>query len=180
MKAGLDLSSFKKEFSAIRHGDYHTFIRLIKGPVPTMVIYSKGEIRTNYDSNINDIDFAGLIKSGPSLLIFYQKCIKEFGELNDSEINDDIFEKLVLFEIGLRMHANNENLLRDNEHFVEVINKISLFKKIAQSDIDKLQRGRDFINMVKHRKMKFPTWSKGIEAFLKAYEIQNKYKLTVI
>ena len=56
----------------------------------------------------------------------------------------------------------------------------ALTKNISQADNDELQKGRVFINMLKHFKNQFPTWSDGISAFTKAYEIIEKHEFTII
>lgn len=180
MKSGLDITEFRREFTAIRHGNYHTFIQLINEEVPTMVIYDRGIIRTHNKSYADDFDFAGMLKAGPSLEAFFNKCGSVYGNIVDRDISNDVYEKLASFELGLRMHATNNHLISNNENLIDVIDKISTFHNISKIDTEKLQYGREFINMVKHRKLKFPTWSEGVSAFLTAYETQKKHKLTIV
>jgi len=103
-----------------------------------------------------------------------------YGHILDNDVPDNIYRKAVLFEISLRMHANNYGLLGEREDLVDVINKLCSHKNISQADNDELQKGRVFINMIKHLKKQFPTWSDGISAFNAAYEIIEKHKFTII
>lgn len=180
MKAQKDLSKFRNEFACIRHGNYHEFIKLLKAPVPEMVVYIKGVIETNPESKEDDFDFLGLFKSGPSLKVFYQNCANEFGVFTDHDISNEIFYEAALFEISLRMHANNNNLITKNETLQNVIIKLCNYKNIDTIDIDKFQKGRNFLNMIKHLNDKYSTWSEGIIAFKAAYELLDKYKLTIL
>ena len=45
LKTNQKLTEFKDEFNAIKHGDYKTFLSLIDGEIPLMVIYNGGGIR---------------------------------------------------------------------------------------------------------------------------------------
>jgi hypothetical protein len=180
MKLKEDTSLFHKEFASIRHGNYFEFTELIKGEIPTVVVYNKGEIQVNNRLTRDEIDFVGLIKSGPSLLKFNKKCLSQFGKLVDNDISDDIYEKVALFEISLRMHANNKNLINSQEDLIEVIFKLSKSKKLPNNLVVKLQNGRRFLNMIKHPKNQFPNWNDGIIAFNEAYLICQKHSLTVI
>ncbi len=180
MKLKEDTSLFRKEFASIRHGNYFEFTELIKGKIPTVVVYNKGVIQVNNKFTKEEIDFVGLIKSGPSLLKFHKKCLSEFGKLVDKDITDEVYEKVALFEISLRMHANNKNLINSQEDLIEVILKLSKSKNLPNSLVEKLQNGRRFLNMIKHPKNQFPSWNDGINAFNKAYSVCQKYSLTVI
>ncbi len=172
IKFDIDISKFKREFSAIRHGNYYEFIELIKSPIPTVVVYSTKEAK--------EIDFVGLIQSGPSLLSFYKSCLSEYGELLDDDVSDDIYERLVLFEIGIRMHASNASLTSKGENLIDVINKLCDFKKLSTIEREQLQKGRRFLNMIKHFKNQFPSWEVGIHEFNLAFRVLEKYKFLVI
>ncbi len=168
MKLKEDTSLFRKEFASIRHGNYLEFTELIKG-----------EIQVSNRLTREEIDFVGLIKSGPSLLEFHKKCLSQFGNLIDHDISDKIYEKVALFEISLRMHANN-NLINFQDDLIEVIFKLSKSKNLPNNLIEKLQNGRRFLNMIKHPKNQFSSWNEGITAFNEAYLICQKHSLTVI
>ena len=142
LKSGKPLVAYKREFAAIRHGDYYDFITLIGEPIPFMITYNQGTIRTETEARKDDIDFAGLLKAGPSLKVFYQKCKNQYGEIQDSDLTDKVYRNLVLFEIGMRMHANNHNLLTEKESFEGVITKISKFKNIPPHESEVLQNGK--------------------------------------
>lgn len=180
MKLKLNTQKFHHEFASIRHGNYFDFINIIQAPIPTVVVYNSGNIKVNNIIEKGEIDFVGLIKSGPSLIDFLKKCLTEFGSLKDNDIPDIIYEKTVLFEIGLRMHANNHELIIERELLIDVIKKISVFKKMSEIETQKLDNGRRFLNMIKHNKNQFSDWQTGIHAFEEAYKIIEKYKLTII
>ena len=180
MKAQKNISKFRKEFAAIRHGDYFDFINQLKEPIPKMVVYNEGHIEVNPTHNKYDIDFIGLFKSGPSIKKFLKECFNFYGDIKDNDIPDSVFYNVALFEISLRMHANNRKLLMERDSLENVIDKISTFNNIARDEQEMLQKGRHFLNMLKHFKHQFESYSVGIIAFNKADEILKKYKLTII
>ena len=180
MKLKLNTQNFHSEFASIRHGNYFEFINIIQAPIPSVVVYNAGNITVNNKIEKGEMDFVGLIKSGPSLIEFSIKCLAELGTLIDNDIPDEIYEKTVLFEIGLRMHAKNHELIIDKELLNNVIKKISKFKKMSDIETYKLDNGRRFLNMIKHNKNQFANWKTGIIAFEEAYKIVEKYKLTVL
>jgi hypothetical protein len=180
LKSGMTITHFKNEFGHIRHGNYLDFLNLVQGPIPEMVTYNAGHVTNENTPRKTDCDFGLLLKAGPSLRIFYNNCIKVYGQIVDNDIPDEIYFKVVLFEIGLRMHANNDGLLSERENLIDVINKLCSNRNISQTDIDDLQDGRVFINMIKHFKNQFPSWLDGISAFKKAYEIIEKHEFTII
>ena len=180
MKLKLNTQKFQYEFASIRHGNYFDFINIIQAPIPTVFVYNSGNIKVNNTIEKEEIDFVSLIKSGPSLIDFFKICLTEFGILVDNDIPDIIYEKTVLFEIGLRMHANNHELIIERELLINVIKKISLFKKMSEIETQKLDKGRRFLNMIKHNKNQFSVWETGILAFEEAYKIIENYKLTII
>jgi hypothetical protein len=179
LKSGKKITHFKDEFGHIRHGNYFDFLNLVQGPIPPMTTYNNGIITNDNTPRKTDCDFALLLKSGPSLMIFFKSCTEVYGHILDNDVPDNIYRKAVLFEISLRMHANNDELLSEREQLIDVINKLSAHKNIQQTDIDHLHSGRVFINMIKHFKNHYPSWADGISAFNKAYEILEKYELTI-
>ena len=180
MKLKENTNLFRIEFASIRHGDYFEFTKLINAEVPTVVVYNNGDIEVNNELSKNEIDFVGLIKSGPSLIDFLKKCLNQYGELVDYDITDEIYEKVALFEISLRMHANNKKLINKREDLINVISKLANSEKLSIIEVETLQNGRRFLNMIKHQKNQFPSWDDGIIAFKKAYSILEKNSLTVI
>jgi len=182
LKTNQKLTEFKKEFNAIKHGDYKTFLSLIGGEIPPMVIYNGVTIRSE-ENNLNyDSDFEGLLKSGPSLLIFLKKCFLVYGNIDDPDITDSIYHKVIVFEIALRMHANN-NYLLDNtkrEDLINVISILSKFKNLTDEEEDKLQKARSFTNMVKHFKKQYPSWEDGIIHFLEGFDVLEKHRILII
>jgi len=181
LKNNVNITSHLKEFAAIRHGNYDEFIQLVNGEKPFMVMYDNGEIRTDNFNQNNTCDFGMLIQSGPSLTKFYNEVKSIYGNVNDVDISDDIYKKLVLFEISLRVHANNNNLIGNKETIEIVINKLSAFKNLSTDEIEKLHNGRLFTNYIKHKKSKkFSSYQDGINQFNEAYDVLLKHQLTII
>ena len=180
IKVGKPITNYKTEFASIRHGNYFEFINSIKGPLPFMVTYQDGNVFVDDKNNPDDIDFAGLLKAGQALQIFYENCINIYGEIIDNDIRDIQYCKLASFEISLRMHANNKKLISKRENLVNVIDTIGKHHKLTAAEIEALQLGRCFLNMVKHYKRQFETWQDGINAFNMALKILNKYNLTIL
>ena len=179
MKSGTPIIKYREAFNKIKHGDYDKFIKIMDGAIPPIIIYNNGIINNGYTSQKVDFDFAGLICSKPSLIQFHNDCLKEYGVIVDNDISDDIFEKIVLFEISIRMHANNSKLLNYDDNLEIAINKLSKVKKLSNEEIELLHRGRIFSNCVKHNKLKFPSWEEGIISFLNAYGVLATNKLTI-
>ncbi|MCA6444927.1 MAG: hypothetical protein IM600_15975 [Bacteroidetes bacterium] len=179
LKSGKTITHFKNEFGHIRHGNYFDFLNLVQGPIPPMTTYNNGIVTNDNTPRKTDCDFALLLKSGPSLMIFFKNCTSVYGHIVDNDVPDNIYLKAVLFEISLRMHANNYGLLNEREKLIDVINKLCSLKNISQTDIEDIHKGRVFINMIKHFDNQFPTWADGISAFNNAYEIIEKHELKI-
>lgn len=179
LKNGRQIKKYNDEFKAIRHGDYYQFLKMIDGPRPVMVKYEAGNIRVDNEAREDDCDFLGLLNSGQSLRIFFQKCCSEYGQISDSDISDGIYGKCVLFELSLRMHSNNNKLINKREDLVDVIDKLSKFIQLSTEDTQKIHNGRRFLNMIKHNKQQFPSWSEGIKAFEIAYQVLLNNHLTI-
>jgi hypothetical protein len=180
MKSGTVIRKFKREFASIRHGNYFEFVKLIKGKVPQVVVYRAGTISVEKSMTSNDCDFVGLLKASPSLEVFHKNCLSFYGPVVDADISDEIYGKLVLFEIALRMHANNNLLIDEREDLEVVIDKVGKFKSLSQSEIDSLHLGRRFLNMIKHNSSQFPSWGDGITAFQSAFQILEMHRLMVV
>lgn len=181
LKNNVNIISHLKEFAAIRHGNYDEFIQLVNGEKPFMVMYDNGKIRTDNFNQNNTCDFGMLIQSGPSLTKFYNEVKSKYGEIIDIDISDDIYKKMALFEISLRVHANNFNLICSKEKIENVIDKLSKFKKLSTDEIEKLHNGRLFTNYVKHNKKnkKFSSYQDGIIDFNDSYNVLIDKKLTI-
>lgn len=180
LKSDVKIDEFNKEFKMIRHGNYFEFINSVKGEIPHTVVYNKGEIKSDNIARKEDFDFLGLFNASPSLQKFYKDCHEKYGDINDIDIPNSIFGIAALFEISVRMHANNNNLIEPREDLVDVINKLSEFKNLTDKETAELHQGRRFINMIKHFKSQFPTWSEGIQAMTIAYNSLKEKKLTII
>jgi hypothetical protein len=182
LKTNKKITEFKDEFNAIKHGDYKTFLSLIGGEIPQMVISNGITIKSEENNPNYDCDFEGLLKSGPSLLIFLKKCFLIYGNINDSDIPDSIYHKVVVFEISIRMHANNHNLL-DKSSRIELIHVIKILSNhlhLTLEEEGKLQNARVFNNMVKHFKNQYSSWEEGIKVFLNGFEVLESHQIKVI
>jgi hypothetical protein len=179
-KAKKEIIKYKSEFNAIRHGDYFEFVNLIKEPFESFVSYKNGVVSLETESHKEDCDFEGLLKSGNSMMKFYKACHQEYGFIIDNDIDDKIFYDVALFEISIRMHAKNNNLISEREDLKTIIPKLCKHNNISESEIILIDKGRIFLNMIKHFKSQFPTWDNGIENFKLANQTLIKYKITVI
>lgn len=181
LKSKKKINDFNKEFNAIRHGDYKEFLNLVKGEVPLVISYYDGIIRVDESNPNYECDFEGLIKSGPSLEKFYKNCFLSYGKIIDDDISEEIYHKLVIFEIAIRMHANNNNLLPKNSrcNLNKVIDILSHFKNMSEEEIKKLHQARIFVNMVKHFDNQFPSWSDGIKIFKEGFAVLEKYEILI-
>jgi hypothetical protein len=176
------ITEYKNEFNAIKHGDYKTFLSLVGGKIPPMVIYNNGRIKYEENNPNYDFDFEGLIKSDPSLRIFHEKCFLIYGNFDDSDITDSTYHKVVVFEIALRMHANNNNLIDKTKRvdLIDIITILSKFKNLTQEEEDKLQKARVFTNMVKHFKNQYTSWEEGVGFFLEGFDVLEKNRILII
>ncbi|MDR3652285.1 MAG: hypothetical protein P4L34_04860 [Paludibacter sp.] len=180
LKSRKEVTFYKDEFNAIKHGDYFDFISLIGEPIPFIVSWRNGTTMMEDNIKKDDIDFVGLLKAGPSIKKFYELCKITYGYIQDPDLSDEDFYNVATFEIALRMHANNNNLLNERETLEKVIDKLCEFKNISESDRNQLHQGRKFGNMIKQHKMHFDSWHEGLTEFNKAFEIIQNNKLTII
>jgi hypothetical protein len=168
MKARKVETKFKKEFASIRHGNYPKFINLVNGEIPEMVLYNHGEIEVNPKPKPENIDFVGLFMAGPSMKIFYEKCVKEYGVFIDNEISNELYYQIGLFEITIRIHTNNHKKIDEKQTFEDIIHNLGENLKFSVEEIDILQKGRKLLNAIKHGIKKKHSWSENIIDFKKA------------
>lgn len=179
-KSQKKITKFKNEFNAIRHGDYFEFINLLKESFTPFVSNINGVISVETELNKDDCDFLSLLKSHNSMMKFYTECNKEYGIIIDSDIDDTLYFDVAMFEISIRMHARNHNLLTEREDLKPLIRKLCEYKNISEADAKLIDNGRIFLNMIKHNKNQFDSWEVGIENFKIANQTLEKYKITVI
>ena len=180
LKLGIDTGPFRREFASIRHGNYFEFCERTNAKIPTIAEYLKGKVEVTNTIKKDDIDFAGLLKSGPAMQKLLHELIKRYGYLTDPDISDSVYQKVAEYEISIRMHANNYKLTDHYDDFIDIIAKLGGFKNLAQEEIEQLQLGRKFLNMIKHPKNQFDSWNNGIIEFEKANDILKKHHLTII
>ena len=181
LKSGKAITNYKGEFDAIRHGDYKTFLELIEAPIPTVIKYNAGIVYTDVSNPNYDCDFEGLYKSGPSLKKFYHNCHMFYGDIIDSVFDDSIFQKLVVFEIALRMHANNHNLLSKTERtdLILVIELLCEHHLMSTEETNLIQEGRKFLNKVKHHANRKYSWEDGCLKFEVAFKLLKEKELLI-
>jgi hypothetical protein len=179
MKARKKENIFSREFASIRHGNYPKFINLVDGNIPEMVLYNRGEIEVNPKPKIENIDFVGLFMAGPSMKDFYEKCVSEYGVLIDNEVSDELYYQIGLFEITIRIHANNHKKIEENHTFEKIINDLGQSLNLSANEIDALQKGKKLLNVIKHGMKKNYSWSEGITDFKKAQNVMKERQIVL-
>jgi len=179
MKACKIEAKFKEEFASIRHGNYPKFINLVKGDIPEMILYNHGEIEVNPKPKTENIDFVGLFMAGPSMIVFYRKCVAEYGVFADNEISNELYYDIALFEITIRIHANNHEKIEENQTFEEIIFKLGANLKLSVGEINILQKGRKLMNVIKHGSKKNYSWHEGIRDFKKAQNLMFEQQIVL-
>lgn len=172
-------NKYKSEFASIRHGNYNQFIELMGVELPSMVIYSEGEIKTNPFSIKGECDFIGLIASGPSLDKFEDDVTTEYGEIIDVDFSDEIYRKLVVFESGIRMHVSNRKLIVNGDTLNDIIDKLPTIFTLTKKEVEKLHDGRKFLNKIKHHKVNEVSWKQNVSLFEEAYSALEKHKIVI-
>lgn len=180
LKNGRDTSKFQKEFAAIRHGDYEGFLGLIGEEIDFIVSYNAGVISTNTNIGTNDSDFERLFKSGQSLKTFLNKCFTEYGKIEDHDISIDIYEKLALFELSLRMHRNNNAQRVERITLEQIINELKEIKHLSEYECEALHKGRQFLNSVKRPEKLKTDWNMMVNEFQIAYSILESNRLVIL
>lgn len=184
MKNGKNITLFKKEFAAIRHGNYKEFLNLIGEPISYIMvgnINEPGIVSTNNDIEDNDIDFIRLIKSAESLKKFHKNCKKEYNKIDDLDIPDRIFEQLSLFELSLRMHRNNLQPSRASKITLEsIISEMQHLANFTNQETETLHEGRRFLNAVKRPDKLKTSWKVGINKFEHAFKILDEKKIKIL
>ncbi len=180
LKNKMHNDKYKQEFASIRHGNYNQFIQLMNVGLPGMVVYSGGEIKVNPTSVVGECDFIGLVSSGPSLDRFESDIKSEYGEIIDNDFSDEIFQKLVVFEIGIRMHVNNRKLISEEDNLETIINKLPTIFPLIKKEVEKIHDGRRFLNKIKHHKLTDDvSWKNNVNLFEEAYAILEKHKIVI-
>ena len=179
MKTRKNESKFQKEFASIRHGNYPKFIKIVNGDIPEMVLYNHGEIEVNPKPKIENIDFVGLLMASPSMKVFYEKCVNEYGVIVDNEISNELYYQIGLFEITIRIHANNHKKIEENQTLEDIIHNLGINLKFSDEEIDTLQKGRKLLNAIKHGVKKNHSWSENIIDFKKSQTLMIKKQIVL-
>lgn len=181
LKNKMDTAKFHNEFAAIRHGDYDKFISLIKEPILPMVICENGVIRNRINSVKEECDIIALFAATPSLYKFYHICYSHYGDLVDTDFNDEIYRKLSVFEIRIRMHANIKGkVINSRDELMDIINKLSVNYTLTETEINLIHDGRRFLNKIKHHNVTSTSWKSNISLFENAYQLLDDKKIRII
>jgi hypothetical protein len=182
IKSKAKITKYKNEFNAIKHGDYVCFINSIGIGIPNdITVLKEGEIiPTEKQMEMKNADFLFLLLASPSLLNFYAKCHQEYGNILDSDLSDKDFENLANFEMVLRMSVNNIFIIENRIELINVINLLCKDLLIPENEIEIIQKGREFLNMVKGHKANFSSYQDGLSVFSKSLEILKKYNIVVM
>ncbi|WP_159020987.1 hypothetical protein [Algibacter sp. L3A6] len=183
IKSGIKINKFKNKFNAIKHGDYVCFIELLKVGIPQDIVVNKigeGIIPTEKQLEQKNVDFLFLLLASKSLLEFYKECYLEYGEIIDKDLSDKDFENLANFEMVLRMFYNNTFEYNGRINLIDIIEKYMNHKGISKPEIEKIQIGRTFLNMVKGHKANFENYNQGLIAFNESLKILGKYKIELL
>ncbi|MDO7137189.1 hypothetical protein [Algibacter lectus] len=183
IKSGIKINKFKNKFNAIKHGDYVCFIELLKVGIPEDIVVNKigeGIIPTEKQLEQKNVDFLFLLLASKSLLEFYKECYLEYGEIIDKDLSDKDFENLANFEMVLRMFYNNTFEYNGRINLIDIIEKYMNHQGISKPEIEKIQIGRTFLNMVKGHKANFENYNQGLIAFNESLKILGKYKIELL
>ncbi len=180
LKNNLRISMFSKEFAAIRHGDFFGFLEMIGKEIDYIVVYKNGNFNTETSIKESDFDAARLIKIGASLKQFYFDCKKEYGEIKDLDLTDEVFEKAALFELSLRMHLNNKRLTRERITLEKVINNTQTLMNLTDDETELFHKGRQFINWIKRPQKLKSTWNNANSDFKEAFALLGSKELTIL
>lgn len=181
IKSGAIINKFKDEFNAIKHGDYKCFISLVGAEIPNDVVVCRDGkiIPTNEQMQQKNVDFLFLILASPSLKKFYTKCYNQFGEIKDSELTNTDFQNLANFEMILRLFFNNSFDSDSRIELHKIIDIVLNDKGASKDEIEVIQEGRFFLNMIKGHKAKFPSIHVGLNSFNKSLAVLEKYEIVL-
>ena len=177
IKSGVKITRFKNKFNAIKHGDYVCFIELLEVGIPDDIIVNKigeGIIPTEKQLEQKNVDFLFLLLASKSLIRFYQDCFSEYGEIIDEDLTDEDFEKLANFEMVLRMFYNNTFSYNGRIDLIDIIDAYLAHKGISKYEIEMVQVGRTFLNMVKGHKANFHNYKQGLIEFNESLKVLRK------
>ena len=183
IKSGTKITKFKNKFNAIKHGDYVCFIELLNVGIPDDIVVNKigeGITPTEKQLEFKNVDFLFLLLASKSLLKFYQECLFEYGEIIDEDLSDKDFENLANFEMILRMFYNITFDYNGRINLIDIIQSYMSHKNISEIEIEKVQLGRVFLNMVKGHKANFKNYDDGLLAFNEALKVLKKYKIELL
>lgn len=183
IKNDKDISEYSDIFNCIKHTNYDKFIKLVKeklnfddNNIFKGIVYSSGHIKTDgFSTESGDCDFVMLSQSGPYMIKFYKEIYKKFGFIED-EINDDVYGKLALFELCIRMHVSNKCGNTQNDTLENVINKLCKLHNFKEGEKELLQIGRKFLNNIKHKR---PIDMQKLSQFNDAYDFLCSKKITL-
>ena len=182
MKNGIEINLYRNEFTQIRHGNYKDFLDLIGLEISAIVVgnfYKPDQISWNTNIEDHDVDFIRLVKAGNSLKQFYLNCINEYGEFQDLDLPNRVFEDLTLFELLLRIHRNNRMQRVEKNTLESIINEIQDLFNLTDEETKILHEGRKFLNAVKRPNKLKTTWQEGIDNLDAAMRVLELHRITI-
>jgi hypothetical protein len=198
LRAGTDISTFKNEFIYIRHGHYDKLIDSVQKMFPNtefkspiVVGYSKGTITTDNFSQKTQCDWVGLVNCNKPMAFFGQKLKAKYGLITDPEFPTQVFNDIILFELGIRSGLCNQYKNRDWDHnkitdektdLEPAIDEVCELRNISNEDKEALHLGRQFRNYIKKQVFKsqhFSTAEEGLLKFYKAIEVVQKHEISL-
>lgn len=197
IKSGKDIKKYRTHFNAIKHGDYDQFFALMEQPGAELLIQGTAKSdgfntkSDNFSQESGDCDVTMIINVNNGLRKFYPNCFNEYGYMQDVHFTDIVFNRCAAFELAIRVHNNNLRSKlnisynkQDTFNLKNIIDELCEHANIPLNENQILQRGRDFVNWIKHCnepkfKVKFTSWKEGIDAFRLAWDLCGKHCIKI-
>jgi hypothetical protein len=154
---------------------------MVGGKIPPMIIYdADNDIMKINPKTIekNECEFGKLIAASPSCKIFMDEINERYNSILDSDFSDDVYKKMAIFELAIRMYLTNHNIGNLDDSLNVCINNL-LF--ITYVDLTKLHNGRKFLNKIKHNNDPNDiSWKSDIGLFNESYTILQSYNIMIL
>jgi len=128
--------------------------------------------------DVEDMCSFGQMIACESALDKFESLIRTYCPIaNDLDFHDDIFKKLAMFEIVIRIQLDKHNQLTDRIKLVDAIDKLKEIFPLTKDEISKLHDGRKFLNSIKHSND--ISWKNNLSLFEEAYFILEKHNIQI-